>query len=292
VTDRDAFLAAIHAAPDDDAPRLVYSDWLEENGQPERAEFIRIQIAMFQEHAAHGRRTPRLDEMFLRQKELFNRPWADTLRRCGAGAVSTYSRGFSTDAFRMPAEAFAREAADLVGWFGPRPHLVLHHCQGMLAAVAARAELRWIHTLSLTQDWRQPDVADADLTDLCRSPHLAAIRELHVTGGGRTGPALTAASCRALAGAATLTGLEVLGLARNNLGNDGAAALADAEPLRTLRVLDLRQARIGRRGMDALMRSAVLTNLERLQLGGNQISESLEARLRDRFGPALDVGTR
>lgn len=40
------FLSTIIAAPVDDAPRLVYADWLEENGQPERAEFIRVQIEL------------------------------------------------------------------------------------------------------------------------------------------------------------------------------------------------------------------------------------------------------
>ena len=42
----DAFLAAILAAPDDDAPRLIYADWLDEQGQPERAEFIRVQCTL------------------------------------------------------------------------------------------------------------------------------------------------------------------------------------------------------------------------------------------------------
>ena len=40
------FLAAILEAPDDDAPRLVYADWLDEHGQPERAEFIRVQCEL------------------------------------------------------------------------------------------------------------------------------------------------------------------------------------------------------------------------------------------------------
>src|SRR5262249_48056502 len=31
---------------DDDAPRLVYADWLDEHDDPERAEFIRVQIAL------------------------------------------------------------------------------------------------------------------------------------------------------------------------------------------------------------------------------------------------------
>ena len=43
MTDDAAFIAAICAAPEDDLPRLVYADHLEEHGQPERAEFIRVQ---------------------------------------------------------------------------------------------------------------------------------------------------------------------------------------------------------------------------------------------------------
>jgi uncharacterized protein (TIGR02996 family) len=44
MTDEDALLAAIIADPDDDLPRLVYADWLDEHDQPDRAEFIRLQI--------------------------------------------------------------------------------------------------------------------------------------------------------------------------------------------------------------------------------------------------------
>ena len=46
MTDAVALLVAIRAAPDDDAPRLVYADWLDEHGQPERAEFIRVQCEL------------------------------------------------------------------------------------------------------------------------------------------------------------------------------------------------------------------------------------------------------
>jgi uncharacterized protein (TIGR02996 family) len=42
----DAFLANILEHPDDDAPRLVFADWLEEHGQSARAEFIRVQIEL------------------------------------------------------------------------------------------------------------------------------------------------------------------------------------------------------------------------------------------------------
>src|SRR5262245_58469116 len=42
----EALLWAVIEALDDDAPRLVYADWLEERGEPERAEFIRVQCAL------------------------------------------------------------------------------------------------------------------------------------------------------------------------------------------------------------------------------------------------------
>ena len=46
--DWPAFLAAIVANPDDDTLRLVAADFLEENGDPNRAAFVRIQIALAQ----------------------------------------------------------------------------------------------------------------------------------------------------------------------------------------------------------------------------------------------------
>jgi uncharacterized protein (TIGR02996 family) len=45
ITDHDALLRAVLESPADDAPRLVYADWLDEHGQSERAEFIRLQCA-------------------------------------------------------------------------------------------------------------------------------------------------------------------------------------------------------------------------------------------------------
>lgn len=49
MTTEDALLAAINAAPDDDLPRLVFADWLDERNGPgdaERSEFIRVQIEL------------------------------------------------------------------------------------------------------------------------------------------------------------------------------------------------------------------------------------------------------
>ena len=46
MTTSESLLAAVLSNPADDLPRLVYADYLEENGEPERAEFIRVQVEM------------------------------------------------------------------------------------------------------------------------------------------------------------------------------------------------------------------------------------------------------
>ena len=49
MSDDDGFLATIIAHPEDDAPRLVYADWLEERGDEvsvARSEFIRVQCEL------------------------------------------------------------------------------------------------------------------------------------------------------------------------------------------------------------------------------------------------------
>jgi len=42
MTDHDALYRAIIAHPEDDTPRLVYADWLQETDRAEEAEFIRL----------------------------------------------------------------------------------------------------------------------------------------------------------------------------------------------------------------------------------------------------------
>src|SRR4051794_586533 len=44
--EQSALWAAIRANPDDDTPRLVYADWLQEHGDEDRAELIRVQCEL------------------------------------------------------------------------------------------------------------------------------------------------------------------------------------------------------------------------------------------------------
>jgi uncharacterized protein (TIGR02996 family) len=45
-SEEKGLLQTIIDTPHDDAPRLVYADWLDDHGQSERAEFIRVQIEL------------------------------------------------------------------------------------------------------------------------------------------------------------------------------------------------------------------------------------------------------
>ena len=62
-----ALLRAICADPDDDTPRLVVADWLEEHGDADRAAFIRIQVELARLEAAGLGKSLETDE--LRKKE-------------------------------------------------------------------------------------------------------------------------------------------------------------------------------------------------------------------------------
>src|SRR4051812_19714689 len=45
MSDGASLLAYCHLHPDDDQARLVYADWLEEHGEADRAELVRVQVA-------------------------------------------------------------------------------------------------------------------------------------------------------------------------------------------------------------------------------------------------------
>ncbi len=53
-----ALLAAIDAEPDEDQPRLVYADWLDRHGDPQRATLIRVQCQIANLPAGDSRRSP------------------------------------------------------------------------------------------------------------------------------------------------------------------------------------------------------------------------------------------
>lgn len=76
MSDHDALLAAICAAPEEDTPRLALADWLEENERPAHAAFVRDQVELA--------RTPPWEPFAVRcrwhqPETLTGQPFRDTL---------------------------------------------------------------------------------------------------------------------------------------------------------------------------------------------------------------------
>ena len=94
MNERDALLETVFENPADDAPRLIYSDWVEEHDEPAYARFIREQIR----HA----RGEQADE------ETSNATWEDYLRELApdpawSGLLSraSFERGFPVEQFNV-----------------------------------------------------------------------------------------------------------------------------------------------------------------------------------------------
>jgi uncharacterized protein (TIGR02996 family) len=101
-SEQEAFLEAIFAAPEDDTARLAYADWLDERGQPARAEFIRVQIELARLTESHTKRTKpqekRITKLATRARELFDQHSGEWL--AGLAAIrsviddTVFERGF------------------------------------------------------------------------------------------------------------------------------------------------------------------------------------------------------
>jgi uncharacterized protein (TIGR02996 family) len=93
----EPFLRAICENPEDDTVRLVYADWLDENGDPDRAEFIRVQVERARLRAAGGDSDAlekRLGELRLAHE--FR--WRDELPRLSGVSWQRFWRGFVSGA--------------------------------------------------------------------------------------------------------------------------------------------------------------------------------------------------
>jgi uncharacterized protein (TIGR02996 family) len=75
MTEREALVAAIAADPKDDTPRLIFADWFQENGEDDRAEFIRLQCDL--SHAHDDRAPANSPDKFKRVVELFTTHWQE-----------------------------------------------------------------------------------------------------------------------------------------------------------------------------------------------------------------------
>jgi len=183
VTDQDAFLDAIFAAPDDDAPRLVYADWLEEHGQPEYAELIRLRCQIARLANSERRWRP------LRRK--LHWTWVALQSRWKAEypltklTAAQFPRGLPTQRVELSAEALLRESDR---WWPTFPIKDLRPVQWVDRAeqVAGCPYLRRLEVLDLSQQRLDMEPAYA----VIRSPHLSGLKCLWIS-SWRTAPLAT-----------------------------------------------------------------------------------------------------
>ena len=94
---RDAFFQAILEDPDDDATRLIFADWLEEQNDP-LGEFIHVQFAL-RDMPTYDARRPQFEERERELLVLHQDEWTASIRRFRARFVPEFQRGFP---YRVP----------------------------------------------------------------------------------------------------------------------------------------------------------------------------------------------
>jgi uncharacterized protein (TIGR02996 family) len=248
VAEEAAFLQTIVDNPDDDTPRLIYADWLEEHGDP-RAEFIRVQCELA--------RLP--DESFdnpdwrvwkTREHQLrsaYEKEWAGPLLKLTTSRE--FHRGFIDD-IAVEAPTFLRQG-DAIFHSAPITKVRILEGGKLMHLIAASVHLARLTVLQLNANY----IDDDGIESLVRSPHAQRLQTLH--------------------------------LGHNNIRDRGARALADSANMAQLTNLNLSHNLLTGQGALALANSRHLTRLTALDVSHNFIGWEHEEALRGRFGKGL-----
>lgn len=330
MTHDEAFLRDVSAHPDDDAPRLICADWLQDHGDPARAEFIRTQI----ERANASTDAVRRAALWERERQLLGEHemrWTAPLH--GLVQRARFVRGFVEQVFVL-GDDFLRHAEALFQ-LAPVRHLVLTGSPSAWAQLLAIPQLRPLSTFELRGG---AALGAEEVNLLAGCPHLPHLRRLilryavddeavRVLAAAPLCSRLTAldlysvylekegaealVSSRHLDGlsylalgnfedldiaqtltapAARLAGLTQLYLGWTHIDNEGARRLAEAPKFARLQVLDLMGNRIETAGARALAESPHLQALQALYLHGNPLNGRARTILRQRFGDRVLLG--
>ncbi|MDY3563731.1 TIGR02996 domain-containing protein [Gemmata sp. JC673] len=234
----EAFLRAIYDAPDDDTPRLVYADFLQENGEEDQAELIRVQCELAAKKG-QPEHSDRLLELAAQERVLLDRlhpelrsPATHEVERQRSGFVRGFRPAGGTIVVSAPLLAHATEER----WrivrsepeaFGARTLAVgggllrPEHIDTLFALPAAQRITEWGLGGHVREERSHSGAGAFDLIDMVQQP------------------VITTAGVEALArhkGARRITELD---LRNNNLDNDAARALVRAPYLDNLKRLQL-----------------------------------------------------
>ena len=236
LSQHEAFLRAIFDAPDDDTPRLVYADFLEENGETEWAEFIRVSCEQHRlvrlDHADENHdameavlsRRVELQRLLAgRRPDVFNR-------------FTYYDRGFQNPPAQvvvpfplLSCRNILREAAisDHPNWFGATYLSVTDGVLGSGPQIEVLLESQVFAKVTALDLQGKEEYAEPIATHSHESQYF-----VHV-------PVITGAGVVALARHRGVRRVSFLDLRNNNLDNDAARALIQSPYLGGLKRLQL-----------------------------------------------------
>ena len=268
----DAFLQAIRESPDDDTPRLVYADWLEERGDP-RGEFIRVQC----ERARLPEHHPRRVVLQYQEQALLDRHgagWRAALPKFPGVTWGEFERGFVASVRVADFVALTRHYGE-IGRAAPVTAAAVRtaHYDDNLRRLPALPNLRSLAARELNDR----------VGELCDAAILSTLTALDLTGNSLDNPGLFR-----LTRSFYLANLRRLTLDDNAIGQYGMDSLAGAERLANLTHLSLRgnggggysdDPTIGAEGVRILAGSPYLSNLTSLDLGNNEIGSEVVAPL-------------
>ena len=290
MTDADAFLANIIAEPDADAPRLVYADWLDDRGEGDRAEFIRVQcgLAKVDEnnrdiHPLAGRER----ELLEKHQQEWLRPLRDLVYPEGRGWLgrwrtkivfaAVFRRGFP-EAVVLPCGRFLRRGEDL---FRAAP---IQEVQ--LDCVDPEAPADWFDQLTrfpplgglTTLRLRRVTLRPSDVRQLATARHLDRLRELHIDALALKGEDVAALAESPLL--SRLRRLKLDGAGRADVGMAELAALVDSPACKQLAALGLCGGIIASgEQLQRVLASSQLERLTDLDLSENLIRGHLAGAL-------------
>lgn len=171
-SDSSGFLAEVIAEPDSDIPRLIYADWLEEQGSP-RGEFIRVQCELDQMNDLDPRwldHLARSEQLLLQYGEQWATEIGQDVRKC------QYTRGF-VETITILARTLLKNGEQLLHSF-PVRWIRLNYLKGTAGQWEDCSTLQFVRYLDLG-DLKIPD---ADLVSILSSPHLKNLKGIKLGG--------------------------------------------------------------------------------------------------------------
>ena len=253
--DELALMKAIYAAPDDDMPRLVYADWLDEQGntgQQAHAEFIRLQCERYREQPGSGIGT-REQHLLEEWEQVWREQLPEGLRE-GIG----FRRGFI--------HKVRCTVGDLVHVWSDG---VILPPISSLHVIIDNISIAW---MNLQKPEMMLPLSRLRLTCAITSVGSEALDVLQILGPHRR--------------------LRSLMIEDAQFGLRGTMTLAVTEAFPNLTQLNLSNCGLTDHDAEGLLRSDWLTELEQIHLERNPLSMEMSQRLQNYFGDAVTFSER